>query len=100
MVIPYLTESYTNAKLMQTDFLIQIKIYQYLAVTYQYLVNAYIVKAIFNWSLKTLWPLFMNGVQLSQGYRGTTKRQFTFYQSVPRRSWSLFHRPGKDERLS
>ena len=27
----------------------------------------------------TLWPLFMNGVQLPQGYRATTRRQFTLY---------------------
>ena len=30
------------------------------------------------WWKKT-WPLFMDGVQLSQGYRATTKKQFTFY---------------------
>ena len=29
--------------------------------------------------LKTLWPLFMDGVQLSQGYRITTRRQVGFY---------------------
>ena len=28
---------------------------------------------------KTLWPIFMNGVQLSQGYRATSGKQFTFY---------------------
>ena len=28
---------------------------------------------------KTLWPLFVDGVQLSQGYRANTKRQFTYY---------------------
>ena len=28
---------------------------------------------------KTLWPLFMDAVQLSQGYRATLRRQFTFY---------------------
>ena len=32
----------------------------------------------------TLWPLFMDGVQLSQGCRATTRRQFPFYHSVPR----------------
>ena len=26
--------------------------------------------------LKTLWPLFMDGVQLSQGCRTSTRRQF------------------------
>ena len=36
------------AKLMLIDYLNQISIYQYLTVTYQYLVNAYIVKATFN----------------------------------------------------
>ena len=28
---------------------------------------------------KALWLLFMDGVQLPQGYRATTSRQFTFY---------------------
>ena len=41
--------SFTNAKLTLTDILIQIEIYQYLTVTYQYLINAYIIKAIFKW---------------------------------------------------
>ena len=26
----------------------------------------------------TLWPLFMDGVQLPQGYTAITRRQFTF----------------------
>ena len=30
----------------------------------------------------------------------TSRRQFTFYQSVPRNSWYSFYRPWKDERLS
>ena len=42
---------FTNAKLI--DSLNQINIYQYLTVTYQYLVYAYIFKATFNWS----WPI-------------------------------------------
>ena len=50
--------------------------------------------------LKTLWPLFMDGVQLSQGYRATKRRQFTFYHSVPRNSWYSFNQPQKDERIS
>ena len=37
--------------------------------------------------LKTLWPLFMDGVQLSQGYRATTRMHFTFYHPAPGRSW-------------
>ena len=37
--------TFTNAKLILIDFLIQINIYQYLTVTYQYLVKAYIVRA-------------------------------------------------------
>ena len=42
--------SFTNDKLILIDSLNQINIYQYfyLTVTYQYLVNAYIVKATFN----------------------------------------------------
>ena len=30
----------------------------------------------------------------------TSRRQFTFYHSVPRNSWCSFYRPWKDERLS
>ena len=30
----------------------------------------------------------------------TSRRQFTFYHSVPRNSWCSFYRPRKDERLS
>ena len=50
--------SFTNAKLILIDSLNQINIYQcfYLTVTYQYLVNAYIVK---NWS----WPIFKQKLQ-------------------------------------
>ena len=36
---------------------------------------------------KTIWPLFMDGVQLSQGYKVTMRKQFTFYHSVPRSFW-------------
>ena len=46
--------SFTNGKLILIDFLNQINIYQYLTATYQYLVNAYIVKATFNRS----WLIF------------------------------------------
>ena len=35
--------------LILKDILIQIIIYQFLTVIYQYLINAYIIKAIFNW---------------------------------------------------
>ena len=39
--------------------------------------------------LKTLLLLFMDGVQLSQGYRATARRQFTFYHSVSRNDHKL-----------
>ena len=35
---------------------------------------------------KMLWILFMDGVQPSQDYRATTRRQFTFYHSIPKSS--------------
>ena len=54
MIISYFNWSFTNAKLVLIDSLNQINIYQYLTVTYQYLVCAYIVKATFNQS----WPIF------------------------------------------
>ena len=31
-------------------------------------------------SKRPLWTPFIDGVQLSQGYRATTKRQFNFYR--------------------
>ena len=49
---------------------------------------------------KTLWPLFVDVVQLSQGYRATTRRQFTFCHSVPRNSRYSTDGPRKEERLS
>ena len=42
----------------------------------------------------------MDGVQLSQDYRATLRRQFTFYLSVPRSSWYSIDQPRKDERFS
>ena len=49
---------------------------------------------------KTLWLLFVDGVQLPQGYRATSRKQFTFYHNVPRNFWYSFDRPQKDEWLS
>ena len=49
---------------------------------------------------KTLRLLFMDGVQLSQGYRASARRQFTFYYSAPWTSRYLFNQPCMDERLS
>ena len=49
--------------------------------------------------MKTLWPHFMDVVQLSQGYQATKKRQFTFYNSVTKSSWYSFNRLWKDERM-
>ena len=56
MLNPYLTNSYRyltniymiNLKLTPTDFLNKIKIYKYLIVNNQYLINAYIIKPKFN----------------------------------------------------
>ena len=42
----------------------------------------------------------MYGVQLSEGYGATTRRQFTFYYSVSRSSWHSVGLPWKDERAS
>ena len=39
---------------------------------------------------KSLWPLFVDEVQLPQDYGGTMRRQFTFYNKVPRNSWYSF----------
>ena len=50
--------------------------------------------------LKTLSPLFMDGFQLSQSYRATSRGQFSFFHLIPRNSWQSFYRTRKDERLS
>ena len=50
---PYLTYPCTIAELILTDFLIQINIYEQLTVTCQNLINAYIIKPIFNWPRST-----------------------------------------------
>ena len=42
----------------------------------------------------------MYGIQLSQGWRVTTRREFTFYYYVPGRSWYSLDRPWKDERVN
>ena len=52
------------------------------------------------YSLKKIWPLLMDFLQLPQGHRATTRRQFTFCHYFPRNSWYSFNRPQKDERLS
>ena len=50
--------------------------------------------------LKNFVAPFLDGFQLSQVYRATIWRQFTFYHSVPRGSRYSFNWPRKDERLS
>ena len=40
-------------------------------------------------------PLFMDGVQLPQGYRATTRSKFTFYYWFPIYSWYSFDQPRK-----
>ena len=54
----------------------------------------------FKITLWLLWPLFMDGGQLSQGYKAILRKQFTFYYSVRRISWYSFNQPQKHERLS
>ena len=48
----------------------------------------------------SLWPLFIDGIQVPQGCRVTTRRQFTFYKYVPRNSWYSFDQLREDEQLS
>ena len=47
LIVPCLTDPLPVPT--DADILVQINIYQYLTVTYQYLIKAYIIKAIFNW---------------------------------------------------
>ena len=48
---------------------------------------------------KTLWPIFMDGAQLSQGY-SHYKETVYFLPLSPRKSCYSFDWPWKDERLS
>ena len=48
----------------------------------------------------TLWPIFMDGVQLPHSFRVTSRRQFTFCHQVLRKSWYSFDWSLKDEGLS
>ena len=50
-------------------------------------------------TLKTLWHLFIDWVQLSQEYRATMSRELTFYHSLPRGSWHSMNRPWTDKGL-
>ena len=60
----------------------------------------------FKWTRKLEKKLYgpflciMYGIQLSEGYRAITRRQFTFCYSVPRSSWHSVDLSWKDERLS
>ena len=49
---------------------------------------------------KNFMAPFLDEVQLPQGYRATSMRQFTFYHKVPRNFCYSFDRPQKDEWLS
>ena len=49
--------------------------------------------------LKLYGPVLWMGFNCLKA-TATSKRQFTFYHSVPRNSWYSFYRPRKDERLS
>ena len=40
-----------------------------------YCVNVFLKK-------KAVWPIFIDGIQLSQGYRATSRRHFTFYTKL------------------
>ena len=49
---------------------------------------------------KLYGSFFIDGLQLSQGCKATTRRQFSFYHWVPKSSWYSFDQPRKDKRLS
>ena len=61
------------------------------------LVVKFAQKKILKKTLKTSWPLFMNGVQLPQEYRVTMRRQVAFNHSVPRSSLYPFNQSWKDD---
>ena len=53
-----------------------------------------------NINAKTLRPLLIDGVHLSQSYKATMQRQFTFHYQVLRGSWYSFYQPRENGRLS
>ena len=50
--------------------------------------------------LKKNMAFFMDGVQLSQGYRATMRKQFTFWHLLTRSLWYSTDRPPNDKTLS
>ena len=53
----------------------------------------------YNENLKTLWSVFMDEIQLSQGYRTNTRDSFSFNNKFPgASSWYSFEWPWKDKK--
>ena len=57
------------------------------------------ITSLFNIKKKNYGPFLWMGFNCLRA-TATSRRQFTFYHSVPRKSWYSFYRPRKDERLS
>ena len=53
-----------------------------------------------SYSKKNFMAPFIDRVQLPKVYRATTRKQFTFYDSVLKNFWYTFDQPRKDERLT
>ena len=58
-----------------------------------------IISNVINRKKKLYGPFLWMGFNCLKA-TATSRRQFTFYHSVPRNSWYSFYRPRKDERLS
>ena len=50
-------------------------------ITFRIYVNAHVMKELVNKG-KKLWHLFIDGVQMSQCYTASMRKQFTFYHLV------------------
>ena len=51
-------------------------IYTHIYICIYMYIYVYIYIYIYIYIFKTLWPLFMDGIQLPQGYTATMRRQF------------------------
>ena len=71
----------------------------YLEKEKRYEIETFSIERVLNNLKKLYGPFLWMGFNWLKA-TATSRRQFTFYHSVPRNSWYSFYRPRKDKRLS
>ena len=71
----------------------------YLEKEKRYEIETFSIERVLNNLKKLYGPFLWMGFNCLKA-TATSRRQFTFYHSVPRNSWYSFYRPRKDKRLS